>query len=338
MQLVSVLAIACLALGCGKRKPEGASDEGRPTSPMKPVGQAASAGSAADGELQRRLEQMVASHAGKVSLFAKHLGDGRTVAIKPDQPVRSASVIKLLVLIAALEQVKAKAIAFTDTLPLTAEDQVSGSGVLWFLRPGLPLTLEDALSLMIIVSDNTATNLVIERIGVAAVNAVATRMGLQGTHLFRKVGKFPKVPDQNEKDFGLGKITPREAALLLESIDRCDLDDRALCDKVLKMLLAQQYRAMAPRYLEVSDEDRTSIGDKVGQLNQSRHDVALVYSKAGPLVVSVFTTDNQDARWTCENEAEQLIGRITKTIVDTWSPEGLRPDGPPQLATSSEPR
>ncbi|MGQ0507136.1 MAG: serine hydrolase, partial [Myxococcaceae bacterium] len=156
---------------------------------------------------------------------------------------------------------------------------------------------------------------------------------LRNTRMFRKVGKYPKAPDQNEKDFGLGKTTARDAAALLESIERCDLKDRALCNKMLTMLIQQQYRTMTPRYLELADEERASIANKVGQLNQTRNDVALVYSAEGPFVISVFTTDNADARWTCENEAEQLIGKMTKLVVETWSPQGLRPGGPPQLET-----
>ncbi len=292
---------------------------------------AAPAPSSGDAALQQKLDALAKKHAGKVSFYAKDLTTGRTVAISPDRPMRTASVIKLAVLLAAADQLKAGKRTLADVLTLDKENVVGGSGVLWFLEPGLKLKLSDALSLMIIVSDNTATNLVVDAVGLEAVNAVSTRLGLTQTRMFRKVGKYPKVPDQNEKDFGLGKTTAREAAALLEAIERCDGWDKGLCKKMLEMLISQQYRSMAPRYLEVSDEGRTAVADKVGQLNQTRNDVALVYTEAGPLVVSAFTTDNADARWTCESEPEQLIGKMTKLVVDSWSPKGLRKNGPPQL-------
>jgi len=87
----------------------------------------------------------------------------------------------------------------------------------------------------------------------------------------------------------------------------------------------QQYRNMIPHYLEVVDTSETpsAIADKIGMLDDVRNDVALVYTKAGPVVISAFTYRNQDQRWTADNQAELLIARMAKKIVDAWSPAGL---------------
>ncbi|MFB3812543.1 MAG: serine hydrolase [Terriglobales bacterium] len=282
---------------------------------------------AASSGLQSRLERMAVQHQGKVALYAKNLKTGDTVAIDADRPVKTASVIKLPVMIEAFYQVKAGKHRLDEKITLTKENQVLGSGVLPFLDPGLQLTLKDAITLMMIVSDNTGTNLVIDAVGIPAVNERIKAMGLKNTWLYKKVylpptGEAP--PDQ--KQFGLGKTTAREMAEIMASVQRCDLGDRKLCDLMIGIMRNQQYRNMIPHYIETVDtsEIPSAICDKVGALDAVRNDVALVQSKSGPLVISIFTYDNKDQTWIAENQAEQLIAKMAKLIVDTWSPEGLQ--------------
>jgi beta-lactamase class A len=93
---------------------------------------------------------------------------------------------------------------------------------------------------------------------------------------------------------------------------------------------------MIPHYLETIDtsDQGSAIADKVGELDDVRNDVALVYSQAGPIVISAFTYDNKEQTWTADNEAELLIARMAKAIVNTWSPAGLQP---PQGMPSGKP-
>src|SRR5216683_3216223 len=114
-------------------------------------------------DLQQQLAQMAAAHHGKVALFAKQLKTGATVAVNADQPVKTASVIKLPIMIEAFAQAKAGTVHLEERLPLTAENQVPGSGILTYMKAGLQPTLEDAVVLMIDLSDNTATNMVIDK-------------------------------------------------------------------------------------------------------------------------------------------------------------------------------
>jgi beta-lactamase class A len=284
-------------------------------------------GFASASDLQKKLEQMAGSHHGKVSLFATNLKTGETAAIDADRPVQTASVIKLPIMLEAFYQVKAGKHSLDDKLRLTKSNQVPGSGVLTFLDPGLQLTLKDAITLMMIISDNTATNLVIDAIGISAVDRRIQDLGLKNTWLYKKVympaeGQVP--PDQ--KQFGLGKTTAREMAEIMASIARCDLGDRRLCDTMIGIMRNQQYRNMIPHYLETMDTSETpsAIADKIGALDSVRNDVALVYTKNGPVVISIFTCDNKDQTWIAENDAEQLIARMARLIVHTWSPEGLK--------------
>jgi beta-lactamase class A len=183
-------------------------------------------------------------------------------------------------------------------------------------------TLEDAITLMITQSDNTATNMIIDDIGISAVNARIAAMGLKNTYLYRKVFMQvvgPTPPDQPR--FGLGKTTAREMAEVLESIERCDLGDRSLCDKMIGILKNQNVQTMIPRYLQTSDttESPSSIGNKTGSLDEVRADVGLVYTKRGPIVISAFTYDNADHSWTVDNSAELLVAKMAKLVVDAWT-------------------
>ena len=277
---------------------------------------------AAAADLQKQVEALAAQHRGKVAFFAKDLRSGATVSIDPNVPVQTASVIKVPIMLEAMYQVKAGKHRLEERLKLTKENQVEGSGVLTLLQPGLEPTLQDAITLMIVLSDNTASNLVIDDISIRAIDERIVNMGLKNTYLYKKVfmppvGQTP--PDQ--KKFGLGKTTAREMAQILESIERCDLGDRALCDKMIGILKNQQDHEMIPRYIESGDTtvQASAIAHKTGAEDDVRNDVGIVYTKQGPIVICAFTYDNKDQSWTVDNSAELLIGRLAKTVVDSWA-------------------
>jgi beta-lactamase class A len=271
---------------------------------------------------------MAASYHGKVALYAKNLTTGESVSIDPNRPVQTASVIKLPLMLQAFEQIKAGKLNLAQPLVLAKDNQVSGSGILQFMDPGLKLTLKDTITLMMILSDNTATNMVIDAVGLKPTNAMLGRMGMKNTWFYKKVFKPTKEPmPPDQKKFGLGKTTAEEMAEVLESIYRCDIGDRPLCLQMITIMRNQQYQAMIPRYLQRKDtsEDLSAIADKVGELDDVRNDVALVYTTRGPVIISIFTYDNADQSWTPENQAEMLIGRLAQTIVNQWAPGGLAP-------------
>jgi beta-lactamase class A len=305
--------------------------------------QAAAQGDAAvlagrsDTALDGRLADLAKAHHGKVALFATQLNTGKMVALDPDAVVQTASVIKLTILFEAMEQVRAGKAHWDDKITLAQGDGVSGSGLLLFMDTPLTLTLKDLLTLMIVMSDNTATNLAIDKIRLDAVNARIAWMGLKDTHLYKKIGKPAEGPmPADQPKFGLGKTTPREMARVMERIGRCELDesgkagvlseqDTAICGVAMKMLRNQFYRNTIPRYLEKLDATETGSGtaSKTGSLNAVRADVAIVAGKTGPMVLSIFTYDNVDTGWTVDNEAEVAIAKMAKAIVEAWSPSGI---------------
>ena len=284
--------------------------------------------------LQKTLEAIVAQHRGNVALFAENLKTGQTVGINPDEPVQTASVIKLTILYEAMEQVRAGKVHLSDSLVLRKVDQVGGSGVLLFFDTPVTLTLKDALTMMIVMSDNTATNLAIDHIGLANINNRIQKLGLKNTYLYRKVFQPAEGPmPADQKRFGLAKTTPREMAEVMQKIVNCELadpgtpsqpGDQQLCSVMLHMLRNQFYRGGIPRYLETIYPDADlAIANKTGDDDGVRNDVAAINSKQGMLILSIFTYNDRDQTWTVDDEAELNIAKLARAIVEAWSPDGL---------------
>ena len=244
-----------------------------------------------------------------MAVYAIQLNTGRTVAYHPDEPSPTASVIKLAVLYEAMQQIRAGKASWDDKITLPKGEAVSGSGILTFFDAPLTLTFKDVLTFMVIVSDNTATNLAIDHLGIDNINARIAWLGLHDTYLYKKVMKPPTGPmPADQPKFGLGKTTPREMATIIEHIGQCDLaapahstqpispSDQAICSVAINMLRNQFYRNSIPRYIETLDSSETgsAIANKTGGINAARNDVAIVAGKTGPMVISLFTYDNKD--------------------------------------------
>ena len=286
--------------------------------------------------LAAEVHAIAAEHHGDIALFAENLKTHETVAISPDTPVQTASVIKLAILYEALEQVRSGKAHFDDKITLTKADQVQGSGVLLFFDAPLSLTLKDVLTMMVVMSDNSATNLVIDHLGIENIDARIAKLGLKDTYLYKKVfmpAPAGAVMPADQKKFGLGKTTAREMAMVMTKIVRCELaetgsasqaDDAKLCQVALKMLHVQFYRSAIPRYLDgMPGATSDSIANKTGSLDAVRNDVAAISTKNGMVVISVFTSNNKDHSWGAEQEGELSIAKLARAIIQSWSPEGL---------------
>jgi len=296
---------------------------------------ASNATEAPDAALQAQLAGIAAAHHGKVALYARNLSTGQTAALNPDESVPTASVIKLAALYEAMEQVRAGALRWDEKLTLTKADQVQGSGVLVFLDAPATLTMKDALTLMVTVSDNTATNLVLDRLGLARVNARMRSIGLAQTIFYKKVFKpIEGAPPPEQPQFGLGRTTAREMGELMTRIVRCRFGsgdappaetDRAICTTALEMLRNQSDRLAIPRYLETVDssEGGSAIAHKTGAVDAARNDVAALATPNGTIVLSVFTHDNADQSWSVDDEGDLTIARLARCVVQAWSPKGL---------------
>lgn len=248
--------------------------------------------------------------------------DFRTAAryfYRAEAVMRSASLIKLPLLILALQRVAAGELSLAARYTMRAEDQVGGAGVLKALAPGLALTLADLLTLMIIVSDNTATNMVIDILGEAGINPALQALGLSQT---RFVGKLQLAPARQTAAQRRGEANATSALdvlgllLRLEQGELLPPEQTALARQIL---LKQQYTEALPRYLPRDAELEALhvlVASKSGCLRGLWHDAGIVYDQGGaPLYALVVMTDGaRDRSFSWEQEGMMLIAELSRAI------------------------
>ena len=173
--------------------------------------------------IEHRIAARIAEFDGTMGLFAKNLETGETVAVGADLRFPTASLIKVAVMAEVYRQIAAGELSLSSTVTLEAADKAGHETVpLNLLHVGTVLTVADLLHMTIAYSDNTATNLLIRQVGTAMVNQLLDTLGLRQTRLYRPTfrdGHADVLPGE-EKEYGLGSTTPREAARLLELIAR----------------------------------------------------------------------------------------------------------------------
>src|SRR5262249_53144883 len=160
--------------------------------------------------LQSRVEEAVRTLRGTMGVAARDLSTGEAVFVDADTPFPTASVIKVAVMVEVFHQMAEGRLKRDDTVTLEEAAKVDGSGLLQRMHAGLVLSVGDLLDLMMTVSDNTATNLLIARVGTASVDRRLASYGLTRTRLFRPTFRdgHPDVFPEEEREFGLGVATP----------------------------------------------------------------------------------------------------------------------------------
>jgi beta-lactamase class A len=268
----------------------------------------------ATNSLDQQVKNKVASFKGRVSLFAKNLDTGQTYALNADERVRTASTIKIAVMVEAFARVAEGRAKWTDEVVLTKEKKYGGSGILYELSDGLRLTLRDAVNLMMLVSDNTATNLVLEVLTTDAVNARMESLGLNQIKIMRKVGSGGESKagkDPENKRFGLGVATPREMVLLMEKLERGEVISSSASKEMIDLMKREQVRYAIGRSLW-----NVPMASKYGALDRLRSSIGIVYSKKGRIAMAISCDDMPDVMWSVDNPAYLLMSELSEVLVD----------------------
>jgi beta-lactamase class A len=279
---------------------------------------------AAQGEtLLDALRSRIGDFPGTVSLYAKNLDSGQTVGIRPTDPVRTASTIKLAILASVFDAVARGQGSMTEPLTVTAAEKVSGSGVIGSeLSDGVQLPVRDVLHLMIVLSDNTATNMILQRFSADAVNAYLDRIGITTTRSLRKVrgdgnqlkaaegwSKAGKLPE-NQK-YGLGVSTPKDMVSILEKMEHGELVNAPASKEMLEILKrCQDNHGIRRRMGELT------VANKSGALDALRSDVGIVYSKGGRIAMAITVDGIPKPDWSPDNPGLLLIADLARILVD----------------------
>jgi len=264
--------------------------------------------------LDARVRAETSPFKGKVFLFAKNLDTGETFSLDGDERVRTASTIKIAVMIEAFGRVAEGRAKWTDELVLTKAARYAGSGVLPELADGLRLTLRDCVNLMMLISDNTATNMVLDDLKTDAVNARMNSLGFKSTRIMRRVGsggESKEGKDPNNKRFGLGATTPREMVEILAKLDRGEIISAAVSKEMLDLMKREQARYAIGR--TIAD---TPMASKYGALDHLRSCVALVYSKQGKIAIAITVDDMPEVNWSVDNPGYLLMSRLSLILID----------------------
>lgn len=286
--------------------------------------------------LDDALLPLLEAHEGRVAAAVRHLESGVGFAHRADERMPTASLVKLPVMVAAYAAAHAGRVALDDRLTLAAGDLVPGSMVLDKVSPGATFTLRDAVRMMIAASDNTATNLVLGRIGLPATNALLDRLALPGIRLNSFVYRRDTAPDPDRsRACGLGCGTAAEFVDLLAFLHSGDLERRGLVAAgdtaaMIEHLLACEDRGMSPRDLPPGYR----AAHKTGLVSGTRTDAGLILGPAGPIAFCVLTADNRDRR-APGGSADDLVARFARTVVDYFAAVRAEGRAPEPLAAGA---
>jgi len=268
---------------------------------------------------------------GEMGVYAKNLDTGEVVAVNADQRFPTASLIKVAVMAEVFRQIETGKLRLDTTVTLCDAEKVGDETIpLNMLHDGTVLTVSDLLKFMIAYSDNTATNLLIARVGTANVNVLLDSLGLKKTRLYRPTfrdGRADVLPEE-EKEYGLGSTTPHEAATLMELIAQGKVVSRKACDQMIALLATQQDRAMIPRSLPFEkgdilvanktgwDEEKNP--DAKGFKGDVRNDAAYVKGPKARFVLAICARRIQDKRASADNETFVLGAELARMVYDRF--------------------
>ncbi len=271
-------------------------------------------------DLDLAVKREIEGFEGTVCLYAKNLETGAAYGVREDERVRTASTIKLPIMAAVFAKVRAGEAKWDEPLTLREADKISGSGVLSEFSDGVKLPLRDVVRLMIVVSDNTATNLVLDRFTADAVNDYLDGLGLKETRSLRKVrgdgsqlqaasgwSKAGRVKE-NQK-YGLGVSTSREMVELLAMLNGGLVGTGEDSREMLAILERQQYKDGIGRRMGAY-----KVQSKSGSLDALRSDVGIVTTAKGRVALALTVDGMKEADYTEDNAGLVLIGRLAPIL------------------------
>ncbi len=299
--------------------------------------------------LSDQIQSIIEQSGAEMGVALLHVERDEAIELAADVSFPLCSVLKIPVLCEALRQIELGAFTLADRRPLTAPIKNIGSGVLTYLEDGLTPTVRDLLTLMIIISDNTATDMILERINVRSVNQFMHDLTLTDIHmaltirgifddmlgeaaapdrLLTNLNQRREKPPTNRagRAFSSGSdnnvSTPREMTRLLAMIFRGEVVGRAACDEMLHILLQQQLNARLPLFLPYG----IPFAHKTGTLHGIRNDAGILYAgEDSHVALTVFSrwdtaafADDPVAEWECIQKIDRAFGLIGKAVYEHY--------------------
>lgn len=268
---------------------------------------------------EARIAALEESFSGRLGFHAVRLTDGKEVGLRADERFPTASVIKLGLCCAVLDQVTRGEADLAEKLRLPpAGERVAGGGILKQLELDA-VSLRDAIELTITLSDNVATNALLQRCSAEQVNAYFESRGLEQTRILGPVDFARITPDL---EGGIGVSTPREQTRLLAALAGDELLTPELCAYLRGALERQHYQDQVPRWLpwnlyaQYHDrEQELRVANKTGELDGIRADAGLLcHRERGTVAVAIFTDGGQDVRESVDVEGALAVAECSAAV------------------------
>jgi len=301
-RILSSAAVLSAALGCS----QATAAHGQTPPRLPPVRADTTA-------LRHKLDSIAATHHGVVGYSVIDIDNNVRLSRRGDEKFSTASLIKVAILVTVYDLVAKGQLSLDDPITVLRIDQVPGSGIIQYLHNGTILTVRDAAWLMITISDNTATNLLLDRIIIRRVWNKMDSLGLHDTRVHSKSFlRVASIAMDSSVKYGLGVTTPNEMARLFEMLAKGKAVNPASDSAMLDILEHNENDQKLLRYVY-----GVRAAHKSGETDQVRTDCALYYLR-NRVVACVLTKENVDQRYSPDAEAHLVIGRMGEAIVNAW--------------------
>jgi len=259
-------------------------------------------------KLSKKLEKASKKLPGTMGLILYDISSGKTIEINPDDVFESASLVKILIMVEVYEQIGEGRITPNTEIELKDKDRVGGSGVLKNEPAGSKWKVSRLLELMIAESDNTATDMLIDLVGMKSVDKTIKKLGLRKTALRRKIFDFDQIARGRDN-----LTTPGDMLILLKEIHGGEIIDKAHRAAMIGILKNQKRNSMIPRHLPKGVECAHKTGSLLGIL----HDCGIIYPSDGnDYILILMGKDITDPE-----KAERMFADISKAIYYTFYPD-----------------
>lgn len=301
-------AVVLVGLVAGCARAQGSVPGARAVVPAPPP-----AARADTAGLRRTLDSLADAHHGVVGYAVHNLDTGERLARRGDEPFPTASLIKVPILVALYDRVERGELALSDPIRVTRVDKVPGSGQLQFLHDNVEITIGDAARLMTTISDNTATNLLLDKVPMRKVWEKMEALGLPRTKVHSKsFQRFTSVAMDSSARYGLGVTTPVEMARLFALLADGKAVSARADSAMLDLLADNEDGELLQRHVS-----GVRAPHKTGATDQVRTECTLWYLQSR-VVACVLTRENADTRWMLDSEPQLTMARMGAAIVAAW--------------------
>jgi len=262
------------------------------------------------------VRRIAGAFSGTLGVAACDLDTGEEVLFNADVVFPTASMIKITILLELFRQREAGRLNLSERLTVRRRDKTAGSGLLENMDDEATLSLHDLAVLMNSISDNTATNVLIDRLDIGRINRAIRDAGMTRTQLFRKIA-FDKQRRLKSPQFAVG--APRDFMTLMANLYAGRLLSDANTQALLAIMRVQKYMGNLTRYIGFSPYAPGSqdwVASKTGSILGVRNETGLIHTRRGAHIIAVMTKGCKDKRWTPDNEGTLTVAGVSREVYD----------------------